>query len=78
MRDNLKRLKDIVGLQLGIDPETIKANADFTKDLGADSLDVLELVMTIESEFDLDIEDQLASKIATIQDALDYIEGTWL
>ena len=51
--------------------------ADFGKELGADSLDVVELVMAIEDEFELDIEDQAASQIATVQDALDYIEGKW-
>ena len=45
--------------------------------LGADSLDVVELVMAIEEEFEMEIEDQAASQIATVQDALDYIEGRW-
>jgi len=75
MSDTLKRLQEIVGEQLGIDPNKIKPNADFGKELGADSLDVIELVMAIEYEFDIDIDDQYASKISTLQDALDYIEG---
>ena len=75
MVDNLKRLQEIVGKQLGIDPGKIKPEADFGKELGADSLDVVELVMSIEDEFEIDIEDKAASKIATIKDALDYIEG---
>ena len=75
MSDNLGRLQYIVGQQLGIDPNKIKPEADFAKELGADSLDVVELVMSIEDEFDIEIEDQSASQIATIQDALDYIEG---
>jgi acyl carrier protein len=66
MSDTLKRLQEIIGEQLAIEPKKIKSNADFVKELGADSLDVIELVM--------DIEDQYASKIATVQDALDYIE----
>jgi acyl carrier protein len=74
MSDTLKRLQEIVGQQLGIEPEQVKSNADFVKELGADSLDVIELVMLIEYEFDIDIEDQYASKIATVQDALNYIE----
>jgi acyl carrier protein len=74
MSDNLKRLQEIVSEQLGIEPEQVKPNADFVKELGADSLDVIELVMLIEYEFDIDIEDQYASKIATVEDALDYIE----
>ena len=75
MSDNLERLQYIVGQQLGIDPNKIKPEADFAKELGADSLDVVELVMSIEDEFDIEIEDQSASQIATIQNALDYIEG---
>jgi acyl carrier protein len=74
MSDTFKRLQEIVGEQLAINPEKVKPNADFIKELGADSLDVIELVMAIEYEFDIDIEDQYASKIATAQDALNYIE----
>ena len=75
MSDNFLRLQTIVGKQLGIEPEKVGANADFGKELGADSLDVVELVLSIENEFDIDIEDEIASKIATVQDALDYIEA---
>jgi acyl carrier protein len=74
METNLMRLQKIVGKQLGIDPNKIKSEADFGKELGADSLDVVELVMAIEDEFDIEIEDQKASQIATVQDALDYIK----
>lgn len=74
MQDNLTRLQTIVGKQLGIDSEKVKPEADFGKELGADSLDVVELVMAIEDEFDIEIEDQAASQIATVQDALNYIE----
>jgi acyl carrier protein len=77
MEDNLVRLQEIVGKQLGINPTKIKPEADFGKELGADSLDVVELVMAIEDEFELDIDDKIASKIATVQDALNYIEGRW-
>ena len=77
MSDNLTRLQNIVGKQLGIDPTNIKPEADFGKELGADSLDVVELVMAIEDEFEIDIEDQIASQIITLQDALDYIEEKW-
>jgi acyl carrier protein len=75
MSDTLKRLQAIVGEQLAIEPDKVNPNEDFVKELGADSLDVIELVMTIEYEFDIDIEDQYASKILTVQDALNYIEG---
>jgi acyl carrier protein len=77
MEDNLTRLQNIVAKQLGIDPSKVKPEADFGKELGADSLDVVELVMAIEEEFEMEIEDQAASQIATVQDALDYIEGRW-
>lgn len=77
MENNLTKLRNIVGKQLGIDPTKIKPEADFGKELGADSLDVVELVMLIEDEFEIEIEDKAASQIATIQDALDYLEGRW-
>jgi acyl carrier protein len=77
MEDNLVRLQAIVGKQLGINPSKIKPEADFGKELGADSLDVVELVMAIEDEFEMEIDDKIASKIATVQDALNYIEGRW-
>lgn len=75
MLDNLTRLQNIVGQQLSIEPNQIKPEDNFTKDLGADSLDVVELVMLVEDEFEIEIDDQVASKIATIQDALNYIES---
>ena len=77
MEDNLIRLQTIVGKQLGIEPSQVKPNADFGKELGADSLDVVELVMLIEDEFEMEIDDKIAAKIATVQDALNYIEGRW-
>jgi len=75
MSSNLARLQAIVGEQLGIESGKIRPEADFGKELGADSLDIVELVMTIENEFSIDIEDKAASQISTIQDALDYIEN---
>jgi acyl carrier protein len=77
MINTLTRLQSIVGQQLGIDPLKIKPESDFVKELGADSLDVVELVMAIEDEFDMEIEDNVASQITTVQDALDYIEDSW-
>ena len=74
MEDNLSRLQNIIGNQLGIAPTKVKLDADFGKELGADSLDVVELVMAIEDEFEIEIEDQVASQIATVQDVLNYIE----
>jgi len=69
----LDRLQTIVSNQLGIEKEKVVAEADFTKELGADSLDVVELVMSFEEEFDIEIADSEAGEMATVQDALDYI-----
>jgi len=77
MSDNFTRIQTIVGKQLGIDPSKVTPKADFGKELGADSLDQVELVMAIEEEFEIEIEDQAAGQLATVQDALDYIEGRW-
>jgi acyl carrier protein len=77
MSNNLTRIQNIVGKQLGIDPNKVTPGADFGRELGADSLDQVELVMAIEEEFEIEIEDQVAGQIATVQDALDYIEGHW-
>ena len=75
MSDTLKRLQQIFAEQFAMLPERVSPNADFGKQLGADSLDIIELVMAIEYEFDIDIDDEYASKITTVQDALDYIEN---
>ena len=74
MEDNLTRLQNIIGNHLRIDPNEIKPEADFSHQLGADSLDVVELVMLIEDEFDIEIEDEIANQITTLQGALNYIE----
>lgn len=71
----LKKLQNIVGVQLGIEPSSVKPEANFTKELGADSLDVVELVMAFEEAFEVDINDEAAGEIITVQDAIDYIEG---
>ncbi len=70
----LERLKKIVMEQLGVDENQITPEASITDDLGADSLDRVELVMAIEQEFDIEISDEDAEKIVTIQDAVDYIK----
>ena len=72
--ETLTKLQNIVGLQLGIEPEKVPPDASFTKQLGADSLDVVELVMAFEEAFEIDIDDEAAGEIVTVQDALDYIE----
>ena len=74
MSETLEKIKEIVAKQLEIDSELVVPTANFIQDLGADSLDVVELVMKFETEFDIDIDDQVASQIETVQDALEYIE----
>ena len=70
-----ERVKKIVVEQLGVKEEEATNNASFVDDLGADSLDIVELVMAFEEAFDLDIPDEDAEKIATVKDAIDYIES---
>jgi acyl carrier protein len=69
----LTKLQEIVSKQLGIDESKVVPSADFSKELGADSLDVVELVMAFEEEFEIEIEDEVAGEMSTVQDALDYI-----
>jgi acyl carrier protein len=68
-----ERIKQIVAEQLGVDEDQVTAEASFMDDLGADSLDTVELVMALEEEFDIEISDEDAEKIQTVQDAIDYI-----
>ena len=70
-----EKLQDIIAKQLSIEPKDIKATSSFTSDLDADSLDVVELVMTFEEEFDVPIEDEVAGEMSTVQDAINYIAG---
>lgn len=77
MEDNLIRLQKIIGKQLGIEPTKVTPKSDFSKELGADSLDIVELVMAIEDEFEMEIEDTAAGQMATLQDVLNYIEERW-
>ena len=67
------RVKKIVAEQLGVKEEEVKAEASFVDDLGADSLDTVELVMALEEEFETEIPDEEAEKITTVQLAIDYI-----
>lgn len=69
-----QRVKDIIIEQLGVDPEQVTNEASFVDDLGADSLDTVELVMALEEEFNLEIPDEEAEKIATVGDTIAYIE----
>ena len=68
------RVKKIVIEQLGVKEDEIKNDASFVDDLGADSLDTVELVMALEEEFDVEIKDEEAEKITTIQEAVDFIK----
>ena len=70
-----ERVKKIIGEQLGVKQEEVTNNASFVEDLGADSLDTVELVMALEAEFDTEIPDEEAEKITTVQAAIDYING---
>ncbi|NMB38449.1 MAG: acyl carrier protein [Firmicutes bacterium] len=69
------KVRDILVEQLGIKPEEVTQEASLQDDLGADSLDVVELVMTFEEEFDLRISDEDAEKISTVADAVNYIKS---
>jgi acyl carrier protein len=70
-----QKVKQIIVEQLGVDEGQVDATASFVDDLGADSLDIVELVMAFEEAFDLDIPDEDAEKIRTVKDAVDYIEA---
>lgn len=69
------KVKDLVSKQLSIDEKEITSDASFIEDLGADSLDTVELIMSLEEEFDIEIPDEEAEKIKTVQNVVDYILG---
>lgn len=70
-----QRVKEIIVEQLGVEEDEVSPEASFVDDLGADSLDTVELVMAFEEEFNLEIPDEDAEGIATVQDAIDYIKA---
>jgi acyl carrier protein len=70
-----EKVKQIIVEQLGVDEAQVDDTASFVDDLGADSLDIVELVMAFEEAFDLDIPDEDAEKIQTVKDAIEYIEA---
>lgn len=74
MSDVLPRMQTIVAEQLGVEPEQVIREADFVQDLNADSLDMVELVMSLEEEFGVEISDDEVENIRTVGDAIDYIE----
>lgn len=67
------KVKELIVSQLGVDADKVTMDASFVDDLGADSLDVVELVMALEEEFGVEIPDEDAEKIATVKDAVDYM-----
>lgn len=71
----LERVSKVIVDRLGVEESEVKPEASFRDDLGADSLDVVELVMELEDEFDMEISDEDAEKIATVGDAISYIEA---
>lgn len=68
-----QKVTNIIKEQLGVEVKEVKPDANFTDDLGADSLDIVELVMAFEEEFDIEIPDEDAEKIVTVKDAIKYI-----
>ncbi|MCF8008847.1 MAG: acyl carrier protein [Halanaerobiales bacterium] len=76
MAEVYDRIVQVVSEELAISEEEITEDASFIDDLGADSLDVVELIMALEEEFDIEIPDEDAENIATVADAVEYIEGS--
>lgn len=72
--DTFERVKELIVEQLGVEEDEVTPEASFVDDLGADSLDIVELVMAFEEEFDLEIPDEDAEKIQTVGNAVDYIK----
>ena len=75
MADITSKVKEIIVDKLGVDAAEVTPEASFTKDLGADSLDTVELIMEFEKVFEISIPDEAAEKIATVGDAISYIEA---
>ena len=75
MSEVAAKVTKIIVDQLGVSAEEVKPEASFVEDLGADSLDLTELIMAMEEEFDIEIDDEDAQKIATVQDAITYIKS---
>ncbi len=71
----LEKVKEVIVEQLGVEDENIKLDTSFIDDLGADSLDIVELIMALEEEFDMQIPDSEAEKISTVNDVVEYIKN---
>lgn len=76
MSEVADKVNKIIVEQLGVNEDEVKPDAAFVEDLGADSLDLTELIMAMEEEFDIEIADEDAQKIVKVQDAIDYIENS--
>ena len=74
MADTFERVQAIVAEQLGVEPEKVVPDAEFVADLNADSLDLVELIMSLEEEFGIEISDEEAEKIVKVSDAMEFIE----
>ena len=72
----LDKIKEVIVDQLGVDADQVTLEANFIDDLGADSLDTVELIMAFEEEFDIEIPDADAEKIRTVQDVVNFVEST--
>ena len=70
-----EKVREVISNVLGIEPEDITMGSSFTEDLGADSLDVVELIMDLQEEFDIEIPDEEAEKVQTVGDVVDYIKA---
>ena len=74
-QDTFEKVKSIVVEQLGVDEKEVKMDAAYIDDLGADSLDIVELIMAFEEEFNVEIPDDVAEKIKTVKDTVEYIDS---
>ncbi|MGE5614215.1 MAG: acyl carrier protein [Bacillota bacterium] len=75
MVSEFERIKKIIVDQLGVEEDDVQMESSFIEDLGADSLDIVELIMALEEEFDIEIPDSEAEKISTVADAVEYIKN---
>lgn len=75
MEEIFEKVKNIIVEQLGVEEEKVTIEATFVDDLGADSLDIVELIMAIEEEFDIEIDDSDAEKIVNVKDVVEYIKN---
>ena len=73
--DVIEKVKELISSSLGVSADEVESSSSFIDDLGADSLDIVDLVIAIEKEFDIEIPDEDAEKITTVQDAIDYINN---